>query len=184
MGECERAAQFEIIAYQSYLMGSPTADHLLTLVKLNVYRALSENMTALGMDMGWMKADVSLHCTLRPIDFEWVIPPHLQPTAIQRSVSHHPWLDFFPHPKMRDRLISAGEGLDEEELCLDVMGFWDSNREYAGLIVWGQPWMIENWELSEGFIRKWNWTLRDCPELFKSTNYWRSVRGEKKITVG
>ncbi|KAL3477410.1 hypothetical protein BJX99DRAFT_226228 [Aspergillus californicus] len=84
---------------------------------------------------------------------------------------------------MRDRVISAGDSLGDEDLCFDVMGFWDSSREYAGLIVWGQPWMMENWEMSEGFMRKWIWPLRDSPQLFKSINYWRSVRGEKKLPL-
>jgi hypothetical protein len=38
-----------------------------------------------------------------------------------RTVLNHPWLDFFPFPKMRDNLIEAGDDWDDEQLCHDIM---------------------------------------------------------------
>lgn len=167
------------------MQGTPQTDHLLTLVKINVYRAFVENMNALGMDVkGWMNADaLSPFCTFEPKAFDRVLPNHLQPTAIQRAVPHHPWLDFFPHPRMRDRLIFAGNNYDDEQLCIDIMGFWNPDAKDPALLVWGQPWDIANWEMSEAFVKKWGWTVQECSELFKSTNRWRAQRGEKRLSL-
>ncbi|KAL3451106.1 hypothetical protein BJX65DRAFT_268989 [Aspergillus insuetus] len=179
-----RIARFQAAAHWSYVTGNPTADHLLTTVKLNIYRAFVENMAALGMDLTWMKGDaISPFCTSNPWPSELTpttIPTHLQPSPIQRQVPHHPWLDFFPHPRMRDRLILAGD-FDDDNLCLDIMAFWDANADDAGLVIWGPPWDLQNWELSEGFLRKWGWTVQGCPELLHSTNSWRSLRGERRL---
>lgn len=79
---------------------------------------------------------------------------------------------FFPHPRMRDCLVLAGD--------FDIMAFWNSNAD-AGLIIWGQPWDLQNWELSEGFLRKRGWTVQECPELMQSTNFWRTRRGERRL---
>ncbi|KAL2840285.1 hypothetical protein BJY01DRAFT_21050 [Aspergillus pseudoustus] len=183
----QRLAEFQAAAHRSYVTGSPTTDHLLTTVKLNVYRALVENMAALGMNLSWMaETAISPFCTSQPwpaLSTLATIPTHLQPTVIQRSVPHHPWLDFFPHPGMRDRLICAGD-FDDDELCVDIMAFWNSGKDDPGLIIWGQPWDLRQWELSEGFLRKWGWTVRGCPELLESTNYWRALRGEEPLPPG
>jgi hypothetical protein len=45
-----------ITAYRSYC-GDPRADHRLTLVKLNVFRAFVRNITALGYTREWMTDD-------------------------------------------------------------------------------------------------------------------------------
>ncbi|RAH51702.1 hypothetical protein BO85DRAFT_524949 [Aspergillus piperis CBS 112811] len=181
--ERRRAYQFALTVRRDYVQGTPQVDHLLTLVKLNVYNAFAENMNALGMDVkGWMHPDaVSPFCTFEPKAFNRLVPNYLQPTAIQRAVPHHPWLDFFPHPRMRDRLIFAGNNYDDEQLCIDIMGFWNPDENDPALLVWGPPWDIANWEMSEAFVRKWGWTVQDCPELFRSTNRWRAQRGEKLL---
>lgn len=177
----KRLASFQEAAHRSYVTGKPTVDHLLTTVKLNVYRAFVENMAALGMGMSWMKDDaISPFCTFKPWPSDLTIPTHLQPSAIQRRVPHHPWLDFFPHPRMRDSLVLAG-AFDDDELCIDIMAFWNANADNAGLIIWGQPWDLQNWELSEGFLRKWGWTVQGCVELLQSTNFWRTLRGERRL---
>ncbi|KAE8166742.1 hypothetical protein BDV40DRAFT_314147 [Aspergillus tamarii] len=175
---------FSKTAYQSYILGSPTSDHLLTLAKVNVFRAFDSIMTILGMPkhQEWMHDDaISPFTTLRPgFTIPSTIPPNLRPTQLQQSTPHHPWLDFFPHPRMRDNLIRAGD-FDDEPLCLDIMGFWDMSTESCGLLVWGDPQDLANWEVSEEFIRKWPWVVGGCRELLVSTNRWRAMRGEKLI---
>ncbi|KAL2813979.1 hypothetical protein BJX63DRAFT_206776 [Aspergillus granulosus] len=57
-----------------------------------------------------------------------------------------------------------------------------SNRN--GLILWGEPYRVESWEATPGFLRKWMWVLEGCEELIKSTNRWRAVRGEGPIRAG
>ncbi|XHF99784.1 hypothetical protein AWENTII_003271 [Aspergillus wentii] len=51
--------RFSEAAYQSYMLGCPTSDHLLTLSKVNVFRAFIQNMAILGMDASpdWMHDD-------------------------------------------------------------------------------------------------------------------------------
>lgn len=52
---------FESAAYQSYLTGSPQRDHLISLCRLNVHRAINENITMIGMTPEWMKRRCRLH---------------------------------------------------------------------------------------------------------------------------
>lgn len=180
--------QFAQSAYQSYMLGDPTSDHLLTLTKVNVFRACGHNLQLLGFSMDNMEDDaVSPFNTAAapeessPVEND-TIPLSLRPTKMQRAVPHHPWLDFFPLPKMRDNLIQAGDNWDDERLCHDIMGFWDTTSSGdAGLLVWGEPWDIRNWEVTEAFLKKWQWVVRGCPELMNATNAWRAKRGEKLI---
>ncbi|KAJ5081286.1 hypothetical protein NUU61_009550 [Penicillium alfredii] len=179
--------QFANSAYHSYISGCPTADHLLTLTKVNVFRALVRNMELIGWSVEWMDDDaISPFNTFlprrQPISNENTdIPQGLQPTRIQTRVTHHPWLDFFPLAKMRDNLIEAGDHWDDDQMCRDIMGFWDSSAEDAGLLVWGEPWDVRNWEVTEAFLKKWGFVVRGCPELMNATNNWRARRGEKLI---
>lgn len=109
------------------------------------------------------------------------LPASLRPTKLQREIPHHPWLDFFPFGKMRDNLISAGDKLDDGQLCVDVMGFWDISTKSCSLLVWGEPSDPGSWEVTEEFLKKWPWVVRGLPELIESTNYWRGKRGEDRI---
>lgn len=48
-----------------------------------------------------------------------------------------------------------------------------------GLIVWGDPWEAKNWEVTEGFVRRWGWMMKGCWEgILEATNFWRGIRGE------
>ncbi|KAL6237943.1 hypothetical protein BDW75DRAFT_228295 [Aspergillus navahoensis] len=176
---------FEATLRQSYLSNSPQLDHLIGLTRLNVHRAIRENIRAIGMTAEWMICDDSIsifnHSPPSP-DFNLdKIPLSLRPTEIQKSMPHHPWLDFFPFPRMRDTLISAAHLFDDEELCHDLMAFWDTRDTQATLLVWGASWEPRNWEVTEGFARKWGWLLRGCPDLLVSTNIWRARRGERPL---
>ncbi|PYI29538.1 hypothetical protein BP00DRAFT_427415 [Aspergillus indologenus CBS 114.80] len=177
---------FTRVAYASYIHGSPTLDHLLTLSRMNVYRAFATNMATLGMGTGaeWMHDDaLSPFTTLQPHGARdpTALPLHLRPTKLQQTVPHHPWLDFFPLPRLRDNLVAMADRFDDEELCLDIMGFWDSPTQTYSLLVWGEPSDPANWEITEDFLRKWPWVVRGCAELLASTNRWRARRGEKLL---
>lgn len=176
--------QFSESAYQSYMLGDPASDHLLTLTKVNVFRAFGHNLQLIGFCLDNMHDDAISPFNTAPVPSveNDSIPLSLHPTKVQRRVRHHPWLDFFPLPKMRDNLIQAGEDWDDEQLCHDIMGFWDtSSSGDAGMLVWGDPWDIRNWEVTETFLKKWQWVVRGCPELMNATNAWRAKRGEKLI---
>ncbi|KAL2834112.1 hypothetical protein BJY01DRAFT_84897 [Aspergillus pseudoustus] len=51
----------------------------------------------------------------------------------------------------------------------------------SGLIIWGEPYRVESWEATPGFLRKWMWALEGCEELIQATNRWRAVRGEEPV---
>jgi hypothetical protein len=170
------------------MLGSPTSEHLLVLTKVNVFRAFGHNMNLLGWNPDHMDDDAisqfnipsAAEASTSPDYGD--MPASLHPTRIQRTIPHHPWLDFFPSPRMRDNMIQAGDDWDDEALCHDIMGFWAHDSTAApGLIVWGEPWDIRNWELTEAFLKKWQWIVRGCPEIMNSTNSWRARRGEKLI---
>ncbi|KAI9927235.1 hypothetical protein MW887_003621 [Aspergillus wentii] len=176
--------QLETMAYTSYITNSPQTDHLLTLSKVGVQRAIIENTRSIGMTMEWMKDDnsISIFNLLIPGFSEGNIPVSLRPTEMQRRIPHHPWLDFFPFPTFRDNLIAVQDDIDDEDLCHDLMAFWDTHNTRATMLVWGQPWDPANWEMTEAFLDKWGFLLVGCDDLFRSSNYWRAQRGEKALT--
>ncbi|KAJ6088191.1 hypothetical protein N7486_009452 [Penicillium sp. IBT 16267x] len=107
--------QFAKSAIESYARGDPTADHLMTLTKVNVFRAFAQNLELIGWSPYWMDYDAvspfnqALPQRESTPDDHSHIPLTLRPTRIQKRTPHHPWLDFFPLPKMRDNLIEAGD---------------------------------------------------------------------------
>ncbi|KAJ9649551.1 hypothetical protein H2199_000327 [Coniosporium tulheliwenetii] len=174
--------QFEEWAYRSYMLGSPTSDLLLTLIQVNVFRAMMSNIFTLGMTGEVMEEEaLSPFYTTKLGHLPSSTPPNLCPTTLQRQTPHHPWLDFFPLPVMRDNLLRAGDSFDDVQLCIDLVGFCGAPTGRAGLIVWGEPWDPYGWEVTEGFVKNWGWIVRGCPELFESTNYWRARRGEEQL---
>lgn len=109
------------------------------------------------------------------------LPLSLLPTVVQITVPHHPYLDIFPSPQVRDNLILAGDALDEDELCMDIMGM---GHRAAGLVVWGDPWDAAGWELMEDFAKKWAWVIVGADDLLEGTNYWRAMRGLENLDLG
>ncbi|KAJ5356482.1 Protein of unknown function DUF3425 [Penicillium concentricum] len=177
--------QFSKSSFQSYTRGSSTAGHLIILTKLNVYRAFIQNLSTLGIipHLDWRSENTISPfniCAREKID-DTTLPVSLRPTQIQYEIPHHPWLDFFPFRRMRDNLISARDKLDEGQLCVDIMGFWDISTKSCGLLVWGEPSDPKSWEITEEFLKKWPWVMCGVPELIESTNYWRRKRGEEVI---
>ncbi|KAL5046772.1 hypothetical protein BDW71DRAFT_197418 [Aspergillus fruticulosus] len=84
-----------------------------------------------------------------------IILQSLHPTSYQHSIPHHLWLDFFLYPKVRYNLLSR-QG-------------------------WHKPHDPSNWEVTEGFIKKWGWVIQGGPDILRSTNKWRAKRGESPI---
>ncbi|THV54476.1 hypothetical protein BGAL_0026g00490 [Botrytis galanthina] len=178
-------ATFEEEARRNYSMGSPRTDQLLTLIQFNVFRALIRNTRTMGWNLDW------LDCTIDPLS-PWLdlstkfvpgahCPQALCPTKIQRTIPHHPWLDLWPIPQMRDNLLLHAGSYDEDRLCNDLVEFGGLMNEQSGLIVWGEPWDIWGWEVSETFLKNWGWALKGCEELLTSTNTWRAKRGEEAL---
>lgn len=179
-----KMARLENTALQFYTMGSPRSDLLLNLFQLNFTRALIENIRVLGLGPNQLHDDaISPFNTAGPwqIDSLRALPIHLQPTLIQRSIPHHPWLDLLPVPEMRDNLILAGEFEEEDQLCRDMKGSGSTRSGRSGIIVWSDPWDPAGWEVTEPFARSWGWVIRGCHSLAHSTNRWRAKRGERPL---
>ena len=164
-------------------MGSPKTDHLLVLVKFNVFRAMMSNGSDLGYEPGKSMDDEALSPFSDPSKSAMAlpIPASLQPTKLQRQIVHHPWIDTIPIPGMRDNLLRAGDSYDDAELCADLVGLYNVSNGRTGMIIWGEPWDHNSWEMTEDFIRRWGWTVRGCQQLLRATNYWRQRRGEKPL---
>lgn len=175
--------QFESAASDGYRESSPSLDHLLSLPKINVQRAITDNIRSIGMTMEWTKEDdaISIFNAHVPGFSDLHIPFDLQPTEVQKRVPHHPWLDFFPSPTLRDNLIALQDVIDDEDLCHDLMAFWDTHNTCAALLVWGPSWQTTSWEVTESFITKWGFLLYGCTTLLRSTNFWRVQRGERPL---
>jgi hypothetical protein len=175
--------QYEMLSRRDYLLGSPRVDQLLTLIQFNVFRALLSNTNTMGFGFAWLEDEDALSPFLLPRPTELSTPASLLPTALQRTIPHHPWIDLFPFPHMRDNLLlaEARGGYDEWGLCNDLVDFCNVPAEKTGLIVWTEPWDPSGWEVSEAFLQNWPWVLSGCRELMVSTNFWRERRGEETL---
>jgi len=139
------------------------------------------------------------------------MPESLRPTPLQINCAHTGWINMFPFPKFRDNLIRKGVDFVPEEMCRDLFGdvfrdyitplpdecgacskgntgtadfeaFDDYTAGRAGLINWGDPWLVESWEVTPDFIKRWGWSLEGCDDLIRATNRWRALRNEMLIT--
>lgn len=163
-----------------------SADHcLLTLVHYNVLRAVLSNLSILSLLSNFPPTcGPLLNIPSFGVVPPHLIPPDLQPTPLQNQTPHPFWIDAIPFPGMRDNLILHLGQYDIDDLRFDFgeglyVGFDDVERRCC--LVWGQPWSIRGWEVSEGFIKKWRFLLQDCSTIIDSTNYWRGIRGEDYI---
>ncbi|KAI5921701.1 hypothetical protein F4810DRAFT_702194 [Camillea tinctor] len=172
----KRAALQRIAAQHlaSYAAHQPRAHHLPRLIQLNVIDSLTRNSVLLGFTIDWLLCSaVSPFCCYGPRRLVLPCPGNLVPTALQRAIPHHPWIDLFPLPRMRDNfLVAVSRILSEEE----EFQLWDdviesrSESGWSGLI-----------EMTVPFLRRWAWLLDGCEEILEATNYWRRRRGERCI---
>ncbi|KAK1724165.1 uncharacterized protein BDZ83DRAFT_623777 [Colletotrichum acutatum] len=174
--------------YEDYSLHAPRPKALHTLIRLRVLAALAHNASCMGFPAeGLCRSDyISPYNTYGPlIPFQSrIASPALQPTLLQRTVLHHPWIDLFPFPRLRDNvLVGVVKGdLDDDELCADILEVKDEDLgDKPSLIVWGEPWDSKAWEANENFFTKWGFLVKGCPELLEATNCWRVKRGEEKF---
>ncbi|UQC73431.1 uncharacterized protein CLUP02_00075 [Colletotrichum lupini] len=182
-------AEFLQRASSNWTLQLPIPRDLPALTRLNAFDALARNALVLGIPVELIESDdgdsLFIHQGPERPGSSEVLPPHLSPTALQRTVKHHPWLDLFPIPKMRDNIlrgIQSGE-IDEDELCnalvCDLLDL-DSPTK-SSLVIWGDAWDLNGWELGPEFFRRWGGLVQGCPEVLTATNYWRQKRGVGKI---
>ncbi|KAH7011054.1 hypothetical protein EDB80DRAFT_571700 [Ilyonectria destructans] len=180
------------LAYEEYTLHAPRPSSLPLLIRINLLNALACNATKLSISPdGLCCADLispfnllgpSLpdNSQLSSTDY----PSALQPTSLQRSVVHHPWIDLLPFATLRDNLLQfiALGMLDDDELCCDILGLHEGDlSESPAMIVWGEASDCNSWEVNPAFLRKWGWVVRGCPRIIEATNKWRINRGEKPI---
>ncbi|KAH8901767.1 hypothetical protein GQ53DRAFT_708103 [Thozetella sp. PMI_491] len=171
----------------SFIIPLPVDQRLLTLVQYNVKRAILANNAILGLLDMPHNADCRDFTRLPfQIPPPRSIPPSLQPTAIELSVPHNPIYAAIPFPVIRDNLILLEGQFDFGALARDMYGglfegFDDI--EPQAVMVWGEPWSPEAWEVSEAFLKKWGFVLRGCADLIDGTNRWREIRGEERLVI-
>lgn len=159
---------------------------LFALIQHNSLRGILTNMAILiqlsGRDFqGWN--DFYTEDLPTPPDKS---PSCLQFTELQKTTPHEAWIDVVPSGAMRDNIIKNQDKIDVDDLCSDFLGgaLEGPNKTHKrGLILWGEPWSSNGWELGEEFVRKWWFLLQGCPDMLASTNMWRQARGEKKLVM-
>ncbi|KAB5523848.1 hypothetical protein GE09DRAFT_1257562 [Coniochaeta sp. 2T2.1] len=160
--------------------------HLLTLMQFNVLRATMTNLAILSLLDTFPIECGSARALIDLLPVPDTVPPTFTPTELQRTVPHEFWIDAFPNAAMRDNLIRFRGMYDQDELCLDLCGgLYEGFDEIAirGILVWGEPWLCDGWEVTEGFVRKWGFMLRGCHELVEATNRYRAARGEERLVI-
>ncbi|KAJ5106851.1 hypothetical protein N7456_003526 [Penicillium angulare] len=164
-------------------------DHLITLLQFNALRAMAANSSLVrGKVVSPLDCEEELiHLTPYPTNPER-LPLALLPTIIQQTVPHGNWIDMWPSPEGRDRLIQATGTYDEDDLWEDCFGglyegFPDDEVMRRGMIAWSPPWDITGWEMSEGFLKKWGWLIAGIPGVLEATNNWRMKRGEEPLNL-
>ncbi|KAL5048237.1 hypothetical protein BDW71DRAFT_196262 [Aspergillus fruticulosus] len=118
----------------------------------------------------------------------------LRPTKEQITINHHPIIDVYPFPTLRNNLVSRQGEYDEDEFFHDSLaglicwgsagvGLRDRNVS-AGKASTGTPWDLRSWEAQEWFLKKyWNLMGGEDGELVRQTEWWRSIRGEDALDV-
>ncbi|CAG8088304.1 unnamed protein product [Penicillium olsonii] len=147
----------------------------------NLLIATFANAQLMGLTLDLLQEDLASQFNLvGPSSLH--LPPTLWPSKLQRKVLHHPWIDLLPMSSMREGILSRLDTIDEDEACGDIFGICSSSGD-SGLLVWGEAWDPLAYEASPDLIRKWFWIAKECPDVIRSTNYWRRRRGEKALVI-
>ncbi|KAK9242287.1 hypothetical protein V1506DRAFT_509586 [Lipomyces tetrasporus] len=153
--------------------------------RYNVLRAIITNIHILRLgNIFPAECGAALNISALPSPHSSTIPSAFTPTAVQNLVPHEVWMDTVPFPQMRDNLILNIGKYDADDLCVDILGGLYEGYDdiwLRGILVWSNPWSEEGWEVTEGFLNKWNFLLRGCETLMRSTNRWRRARGEDEL---
>jgi hypothetical protein len=182
--------RFEAFATRSYTARIGALSILPSLSQFNFVKALFANIEVLGLSDEEMDDEAlsPFNRLLGPFPLQpdltmakfSNLPTALQPTGLQRSTPHHPWIDLLPMPAMRDNIFRQEvDSFDEEELCHAMRG--QAPDLNPGLLVWSDPWDPTGWEVTEEFIMSWGWVIAGCADLLHSTNTWRARRSEKPL---
>lgn len=162
----------------------------LSLEQLVDSRTVSPFFVGGGSSMSASDSCSSFSASPSPMPFAESLKPDLRPIQIQFTHRHHPYMDLFPCPVFRQRLIDAVTAdpplIDQREFCRDL--------ERNGIICWGShtdgvdptatgsgtPWDIRSWEMEPWFLRKWHFLVGDEEggAFLSQSRWWREMRGE------
>lgn len=112
-------------------------ERLLCVSQYNLILAMASNAAALAIAMEDLRHDILSPFNTGCSSSQRELPASLQPTAAQRDVNHHPWIDLCPSPAFRDVLLHRSAEYDDEELCTAMFG---GLHQRPGVIVWGDAW--------------------------------------------
>ncbi|KAF2016832.1 hypothetical protein BU24DRAFT_459954 [Aaosphaeria arxii CBS 175.79] len=180
-----QAREFLKKAAVDWIISMPIPKDLPTLTRLNAFNVLARNAQILHIPVECLESDEDDSPLFR-LDSDsreptLALPTSLSPTALQQTIKHHPWLDLFPFPKLRDNILLALQGgqHDEEEMIHElVCDFLNlSATGSAVLIIWGDCWDENGWEFSSEFFDRWRDLLDGCSDILQVTNAWRAKRG-------
>ena len=120
---------------QSIFTNPGLAEHLyINLIEYSVLRAFVQNAKMLALDAFLLADDYALSpwTTLNP--YPAFAPHDLNPTPLQLSTPHHPYLDIIAPRSLRDNiLLSNVTDEQEEQLCYEMHG--------GAFTIWGsQSW--------------------------------------------
>ncbi|KAJ5985385.1 hypothetical protein N7499_008336 [Penicillium canescens] len=168
-------------ALQSLAQKSISPNATLCVSQYNILRAMFANAKIMGLTMELLNEDIASQFNIvgQPT---FHLPASLVPSKSQKEIVHHPWVDIIPILSLREALLIREDLCEEDEFCGDLYGVCASTTE-VGLRVWGEAWDPFAYEASEYLLRKWSWMIEECPDIVRSTNYWRRKRGEKALVL-
>ena len=150
------------------------------ITQYNILQAMFTNAGLMGLTLELLSDDLASQFNLTgPLISAPHLPASLCPSQKQKKIIHHPWIDLLPMVSLREAILTRADVIDEDELCGNFYG--TAPLQEVGLRVWGEAWDPSAYEVSEPLLRKFSWIVKDCPDIIKSTNYWRKQRGEKPI---
>ncbi|KAJ0109442.1 uncharacterized protein J7T55_000367 [Diaporthe amygdali] len=171
-----------------------------TYIRVHRYSLLNsfmENATTLGYTRDWVTTYgchlESLWCPTLPqpqpqvgIRVNWKenipamtkVAPDLAPTTTQLQYPHLLYIDIFPFPEFREKMLALRamrpKVFEEKDFIRDI----DTGE---AICCWGPtPWEKRSWEAQPWFLRKW-WMLTggEQGEMGSLSRWWRRFRGEE-----
>ena len=149
--------------------------------------AIATNAQRLGInrvalvDMVYVRTPIQHN---RDID----LPRSLDPVLLQYQLIHDPIIDTIPHPRFRCNMLKSlslsrmdprrlSQFLRQSGGIISVLG----EHKRCGLVVWGSPEDLSNWELTEAFVLLYGFLLDGCEDWINISNAWRLQRGEPPL---
>ncbi|KAF4628657.1 hypothetical protein G7Y89_g9502 [Cudoniella acicularis] len=126
----------------------------------SVYSALFCNGVILGLPCGVPNIGRSLppkECT----------PPSLRPSKLQLEVVHYQWIDRFPLPILRDKMIYLSDSFSTEDFLGDLFSCIEPFTIRKG----AESWDASAWRVTDGFRKKLSEVTTPDPDETEQSIY-------------